>query len=63
MTHDTRLVAAAMVFKLLKYSRDLDSKPNKSPADNRKLLKLKTSALVMGDRVKADRAKRLGGRY
>lgn len=62
-THDTKLVAAALVFKLLKYADNLDALPDRSAADSRKLLRMRTSALVLTDRIRTIKARKLNGRF
>jgi hypothetical protein len=51
-TINNRLVAAALVFKLHKFARELESREHKSASDKRELLAIKALALVSTDRIK-----------
>lgn len=62
MTINSRDIAAAIIFKLHKYAQDLESQAQKSDAEKRHLLAVKTLALVATDRNRLDRAAKLKGR-
>jgi hypothetical protein len=54
--YDTKLTAAALLFKLHRYARELESKDNRTNSDSRKLLAIKAGALVTENRIRTNKA-------
>lgn len=62
MSNDSREIAARLYFWLEDCAEELENKPDKTEADKRHALALKTEAIVTKDRIIDARVKRVGGR-
>lgn len=60
---DSNLIAAALVFKLKKYHRELAERSDLSESETRHCNTLRAGALVLEQRERMRRAKLLNGRW
>lgn len=61
--YDSRLVAAALAFKLNARCKALQEQTTRTEGEHREMVRLRAAALVLRDRSATERARKLGQRW